>query len=310
MRVYSYLSDIYGTGPCCVVLGTFDGLHLAHRRLLERCLEVSKEQGLTPLVFTFANNPANVISGEDRVRSVCTVEQKAELIEAMGFEHMACIPFSKSFMENDPEHFVAEVLLGSIDMKHAVCGYDYRFCYHAEGTPEKLAELGEKYGFGLSVIPKMEIDGRVVSSTLLRSMIAQGDLAGFERYAGRPYAIEGYVRHGRGEGGPHGFPTMNLDPGAELQLPPRGVYASLCHMDGKEYRAVSNLGVKPTAGLFPENLETYVFGFSGDAYGKKISVELIELIRPEMKFSGLEELGAQVEKDKAAALRALEAKKL
>ena len=303
MKVFSYISDLYGAGPCCAVLGTFDGMHRAHRALLQKCLDISASEGLTPLVFTFCNVPANVVAGRAAVRSVSTVERKVETAEAMGFEHMVCIPFDRSFMEGSAESFARDVLKRGLGAEHVVCGYDYRFGYRAEGDAAMLAELGKKYGFRVSVMPRMEIEGHVVSSTYLRELISAGDLSGFERYAGYPYSLEGYVERGRGLGRGLGFPTANIALPGDLQLPPYGVYAARCSIEGEEGRfdAVADLGNKPSVGINPAGLEVNIFGIDKDLYGKKIIVELCRMLRAERKFEDLEQLKSQIASDARAA---------
>ena len=301
MKVFSYVSDLYGAGPSCAVLGTFDGMHRAHRALLSRCLEISKAEGLTPIVFTFTDIPANAVAGRLAAKSVCTVERKIEIAESMGFEYAVCVPFGRSFMEMSAEDFARGVIADGLGARHAVCGYDYRFGYRAEGDAAMLAEFGKRYGFGVTVIPRMEIDGVAVSSSRLRELIAAGDLAGFERFAGYPYSLGGYVERGRGLGHGLGFPTANIPLPEELQLPPYGVYASRVRIEGEEgvFGGVSNIGVKPSVGNFSAGLEVNIFGYSKELYGKKISVELVSMIRPEKKFGSLDELKAQIAADAA-----------
>ncbi len=298
MKVITYLEDAQEIiRNSCAALGNFDGVHRGHQELIKTCVEKAREKGLTPVVFTFLDHPMNAMSGRTVVKNIQTLEEKAESIEALGVEYMVAVPFTDDICKSSPEVFVRDILVSCLDIKEAVCGFNYSFGYKAEGSPEILRQLGEKYGFGVSVLDEFRIDGITVSSTYIRSLIDSGDMETYSKFTGRTYRIAGRVVQGRHFGRTMGFPTVNLSLSAEMALPKNGVYITRTLADGKLYASVTNVGNKPTVGIFDKNAETHIFGFDRDMYGRYVQVEFIKMLREEKKFDSFEQLSGQISRD-------------
>ena len=189
MKVFNYLSDIYDIGPVCLALGNFDGMHRGHRQLAEECVRIAKEKGLTPVLFSFRDHPANVISGQIRVRSISGLREKCRMAEELGFEYMINIRFTENIMRLSPENFLDNMLLRHMDVKACVCGFNYSFGAGASGSAQTLQELGAARGITVSVVPEYQMDGQTVSSTRIRHLIEDGDTAEAGRILGRPLRL-------------------------------------------------------------------------------------------------------------------------
>ena len=298
MIVYTTLLEAKeGIDSCAAALGNFDGVHKGHQALISACVSSAKEQGISSVVFTFLNHPLNEIAGKCVVRSIMTLKEKAEAVEALGADIMVAVPFNEEIRKSSPEEFVRSVLVDSLSAKQAFCGFNYSFGYKGEGDPARLTELGHKYGFAVSVMDEFDIDGKAVSSTRIRESLAAGDVESFEKLSGRRYCISGKVIPGEHFGRKMGFPTVNLSLNHDMALPANGVYITYIYVNGDQFRSVTNVGNKPSVGMFAKNAETHIFDFSGDLYGEDIKVEFVKMMRPEMKFGSLDDLSRQIEKD-------------
>ena len=298
MKVLTWLDDASAiVGDSVVALGNFDGLHKGHQELIKETVKIAGQKGLSALVFTFRNHPANEIAGKTVVKNIMDIHEKSIVAERLGVEYMVNIRFDKMIMKMEPEEFVKRVLVKNLHIRHAVCGFNYNFGYKGMGNPALLAEYGKKYGFDVTVVPEYAIDGQTVSSTYIRELISDGNMKRYEQFTGRTYKIGGYVMHGQHFGRTMGFPTANLNLSQDMVLPVNGVYVTNIIIDGKKYHSVTNVGNKPTVGEFDKNAETHIFDYNGDIYGKRVIVEFIDILRPEKKFDSQEELAAQIDRD-------------
>lgn len=298
MKIISYLDDAEQfIKESVVALGNFDGIHKGHQQLIKTAVELAKQKNISSVVFTFANHPMNVLKGKTVVKNVIDLNEKAQVLEEMGVDFMVNINFTNTVMKSSPEIFVKKFLVKNLHMKHAVCGFNYNFGYKAEGTPVLLEELGKEYGYEVTIIPELKVDGLTVSSTRIRQLIAEGDMKEYFECVGRRYRIEGKVVEGKKIGRTIGFPTINLCLSEDFALPLNGVYVTKTYVNNVEYKSVTNVGVKPTIGLFQKNAETHIFDFEGDLYGQNVIVEFVALTRPEMVFNNIDELKAQITKD-------------
>ena len=288
-------------GPSVVALGNFDGVHKGHQALIQECVRIAREKELTSVVFTFINHPINEITGEYRVKSIMTLQEKIDAVEALGADVVVAIPFEDKVRTSSPEKFAQEILVGDLHARHAVCGYNYSFGYKGAGDPNMLMNFGLSFGFDVTVMDEFDIDRRPVSSTLIRQKISEGDMEAFEKLTGRRYAISGKVVQGEHLGRAMGFPTVNLSLNNNMALPMNGVYITNIFVNNLKYHSVTNVGNKPSVGQFSKNAETHIFDFSDDLYGKNIRVEFIKLMRPEIKFDSIEALSAQIDSDCIAA---------
>ena len=273
MKIFESLDDIKQIDETVVALGNFDGVHMGHQQIITRTVRSAKAVGLASAVFTFSNHPSTVLGRGEPVKNILYAEEKNRIIEEMGVDYLINIPFTKEILTMAPERFIKEILVDRLRIREAYCGFNYSFGYKASGTPEVLMHEGLKHGFGLHVQEPYKIDDIVVSSTYIRQLISEGRMEEATRFLGRMYDIGGEVIMGNKLGRTIGFPTMNLVIDETMITPPNGVYITFCTFDGKRYPAVTNVGNKPTIGEYAKNIETHVFNFDGDTYGKHIDVE-------------------------------------
>lgn len=297
MRIYRKQSELNGLKPAAIALGNFDGVHKGHQRLIGACIESARSTGLASAVFTFSNHPSNVIAGKTVIKNIITFEEKANILEKLGIECLYSFEFDQAIRMSSPDTFCRHLLFDTLKMKEAFCGFNYHFGYKAQGDPEILKQIGLELGYGVSVLSPVEIDGEVVSSTLIRKAVDAGDLERYRSFTGRRYAMYGHVVEGRRFGRTLGFPTINLALDPSMVLPPNGVYLTRTVVEGNIHESITNVGQKPTVGLFAKNAETHIFDFDRDIYGLDVRVEFIEMLREEESFPSVEALTDQIEKD-------------
>lgn len=285
----------FHTTGTAIALGKFDGVHVGHQLLING-LKKERLTGRKALVFTFGESPMSVLSDSIK-KSIYTTDEKAYYFEQLGVDILLEYPFTKEFASCSPEEFIEECLVKQLGVASVYVGEDFRFGKDRSGNVELLKLLGKEYGFDVYALPKKERHGNVVSSTLIRDMLnTQFHVA--NELLGNPYFVYGEVVHGNHLGRTIGFPTMNQRISEQKLTPAFGVYASRVFINGAYYNAISNLGRKPTIeGEHTVGLETYILDFEGDLYGEKIQVELLFFIRPEEKFSDVDALKAQIQKD-------------
>lgn len=275
-------------GELAAALGSFDGLHLGHRQVIGNTLSAP---GLRPAVITFQQNPS-VSLQKKPVPLLTTNEQKLALLKEMGVEVVYLLPFDR-IRDMEPEDFV-EALYRVCRVRALSCGFNFRFGKNGRGDAGLLKELCREKGMELSVTPPVSVAGETVSSTRIRACLEQGDVQQAGQLLGRPFGYDFEVTHGRQLGRTWGTPTINQPFPAGYVLPRFGVYASLVEVEGQKYYGVTNIGVKPTVGSDCALSETWIPEFSGDLYGKKVPVELLDFIRPERKFDSLDQLKNEI----------------
>lgn len=297
MIIFNSLDDIKDIKDTVVALGNFDGVHKGHQIIISRMVKSAEAGGFKSAVFTFANHPKNVMAGETVVKNILYSEEKAQIIESLGVDYLFNIPYTDDIRTMSPEDFIDKLLLEKFKMKEAYCGFNYHFGYKAAGNPEMLMKEGLKKGFGIHVQEPVIIDGNVVSSTFIRDLIEKGNVGDIRKYMGRPYSIGGEVVVGNKLGRTIGFPTSNIMIDEDMVTPPNGVYTTFCTYNGVRYPSITNVGVKPTIGEYKKNVETHIFNFDKELYGKDIRVEFIEKTRDERKFENVEALSKQITDD-------------
>lgn len=285
----------FHTEGTAIALGKFDGIHVGHQMLIDGLLK-EKEQGKQALVFTFGQAPNEVLFGGVR-KSIYTTEEKAFYFEKLGVDILLEYPFTKEFASCPPEEFVTECLVKQLGVSSIYVGEDFHFGRGRSGNVGLLKLMGAEYGFEVHAIPKKTLHGKVVSSTLIRDMIETKFYISNE-LLGNPYFIYGEVIHGNHLGRTIGYPTINQAIPEDKLIPALGVYSSRVWIDGVAYDGISNLGKKPTIhGTHQIGLETYILDFKEDVYHQKLQTELLCYIRPEEKFSNVEELTKQIKND-------------
>ena len=289
--------------PCVIALGFFDGVHIGHGALLRRTVERAGQLGIKPAVVTFDRPPKEVVTGQP-VALINSPQERQDLIRRLyGIEQVIFAPFDEKMMTMPWHDFITEVLVKQYGAVHLVAGHDYHFGHKNQGDPEKLQQKCAELGLGCDIIPKVELHGATVSSTLIRALIEQGDVAQAAAYLGHPHTMRQQVQHGKRLGRTIGIPTINLAVPDHVLTPQRGVYVSrVCLESGKSYPGVTNVGVRPTvsrSGIV--SVETFLLGFDGDLYGQTVRLEFFRRLREERPFDSLEALKNQIQNDVAAS---------
>lgn len=303
MEIITGTTDFYLTIETAAAIGKFDGVHIGHRRLLEEFL-CRKGQGLASCIFTFDPAPA-VFFGRSDGKELTTRDEKRLLFERMGVDILIEFPLTAETASMPPRVFAEEILAKRMNTRFLAAGKDLSFGAGGAGNAGLLESLGPELGFTVKIIDKVCLDGREVSSSYVRSKVEEGDMGLVERLTGAAYSVTGRVVQGRRLGRLLGFPTANLLPERNKLLPPAGVYYSGVRHGGRIYRAISNVGCRPTVTEDKTmGIESFLYDFQGELYGEQIQVLLYEFRRPERRFDSLEALKEQLEQDIAAgALR-------
>lgn len=279
-----------------VTLGKFDGIHLGHQQLIDLVISY-KKQGLTAVMFSFLLHPGNLFSDKE-FELIYTEEEKLAKLSRCGIDVLVSYPFTKETRSMDPEDFIKEILIDRLDAKVIVVGNDFRFGLNRRGDVNLLKEQAEIYDYKVIACEKKTWKKEIISSSAIRKALMEGNMEAVNAMLGQPYTIRGEVVAGRKIGRTLGMPTTNLIPPTVKLLPPCGVYASKTLIDGVYLPGVTNIGYKPTVGEEEYiGVETFIFDYNNDLYGKMIEVELFDYIRPEEKFGSLEELTQKMQED-------------
>lgn len=281
-----------------VALGKFEGLHKGHQLLLNELYRLQTEKGYTSVMFTFDRPPKLVTRGK-RERSIYTKAERCYKLKKTPLNVLIEYPFTKEFSQLSPEQFVKNILVDQLNVKVIVVGFDFCFGYKRSGNVEVLQQLSSKYGYELIVIPACIIHGQKAGSSQIRKYMQEGNLDEVNAFLDKPYSVISEVVHGNAIGRTLiGLPTANLYPDPHKMLPPNGVYVTRIYHQEKEYYGITNIGTKPTVDDYKVvGIETFIFDFDQSIYGDTIEVEFLHYKRPEMKFSSLEELAAQMKAD-------------
>ncbi|MCC5464437.1 bifunctional riboflavin kinase/FAD synthetase [Pelosinus baikalensis] len=301
MEVLNQMTTLKDQYPrITVALGTFDGVHIGHQKVISRSVESAKQLDGTSVVFTFSNHPLSIIAPERCPLQIITQDDKVELIEKLGVNILLNIPFTAEFLKLSASQFI-RLLLDQLNPKHILIGPNYFFGYKRCGTPELLQKSGLQYGFTTEINPTVYVDDVMVSSTLIRQMITAGQVDQAATLLGRPVTLKGRVIHGAKRGRLLGYPTINLGIASGLAVPQNGVYAVELIIQDDQYNGIANVGTNPTFHDIGRRIEVHILDFSGDLYGEAVTVRFLNHIRNEQTFSNSEELKSQIAKDIVAA---------
>src|SRR5271165_2820059 len=285
-----------------IAIGNYDGIHLGHQRVLAFAMTRAKDSGAVSTALTFEPPPLKVLRPESAPLRISTNQQRLEWFDALGIEAAVVLPFTPELASLSPEDFVDEILVRQLQVRAIVVGDNFHFGHRQAGDVKFLRELGMRYGFEVVVHTPVALDGQIVSSTLIRKEIAEGDVTHASRLLGRPFVLTGEVVAGSGTGRKFTFPTLNLRPEQEL-LPAKGVYITRTVLEGEpsSHRSVTNIGVRPTFNGSGVTVETHLLDYSGNFSPKWIEIRFWKRLREERKFAGPEELREQIAKDIATA---------
>lgn len=279
-----------------IALGFFDGVHLGHGALLRRAAEEAALRGCTPAVFTFDRPPKEVVTGVP-CPLINSPEDRRDLVRRLyRIQDVLMVPFDREMMTTPWDDFIVRILVGRYHAVHLVAGHDHHFGHRNQGTPELLAQKCAQLGLGCDIIPKVEQEGITVSSTYIRTLVAQGEIERANEFLGHPYTLSDRVSHGKKLGTILGFPTVNLKLKEHVLSPAKGVYATKVILEnGDVHLAVTNVGTRPTVDDGDQlTIEGFILDFHGDLYGQKIQMEFYKYLREERKFPSFEALTAEV----------------
>lgn len=298
MQIMEQTTGFQLAGRSAVAIGKFDGVHLGHQALLHKIIE-QKRRGLLATVFTFDTSAAAFFGGEEK--ELTTRCEKRRIFERMGVDLLIEFPLNAETAATEPEEFVRRYLAKQMKTAYICAGPDLSFGRMGVGNYALLEKCADEYGYEVELIDKVMVDQEVVSSTRVREAVRLGRMEDATRMLGAPYSVTGFVEHGKKLGRTIGMPTANLIPEEDKLLPPNGVYYAKVLTDNAVYGGISNVGCKPTVSDgMAMGVETYLYDFAGDLYGREISVQLLAFRRPEMKFDNVESLRVQVMQDIAA----------
>lgn len=303
MIIYKGLDDVLPLPNAVVTSGTFDGVHRGHQTILTRLAEVAQASGGESVLITYWPHPRTVVSNDSQnLKLLTTLDEKIELLDQAGVDHLIVIPFTRSFSELTSEEYVRQILIEKIGTKKLVIGYDHRFGRDREGGFDYIQAHQSEYGFEVEEIPRQDVEAVGVSSSKIRAALNEGNVHTANLFLGRPYSLTGTIVKGRQLGRTIGFPTANMqvDDPSKL-IPANGVYAVSVEYAGQTLGGMLNIGFRPTVAGTNQTIETYIFDFDKDIYGEHMTLRFTEFLRPEQKFEGLPALVAQLKRDEEAA---------
>ncbi len=309
MKVYRSIQDLPKIKNAIVTQGTFDGVHAAHKVIINRLKELAIQNEGETVVITFDPHPRLVLFPDDQsLKLLHTLDEKIDALDKSGIDHLVIIPFTKEFSKLTSLQFIRDIIVNQIGTKILVIGYNHRFGNNREGSFEHLKKYSPLYGFDIVEISEQEVDEVAVSSTRIRKALLSGDIITANKYLGKKYALQGTVLHGKKLGRTIGFPTANIHVSDKNKLIPNdGVYAVYVIVNNKKYRGMLNSGYRPTVDGVNYSIEVHLFDFNEDIYNQFITIEYVDKLRDEIKFMNLDSLRNQLEKDKLRATQILAA---
>lgn len=307
MKIYEGIEHFGQVINPVVTSGTFDGVHLGHQKILKRIRNIADEIRGETVLITFWPHPRLVLyPDEHNLRLLTTFEEKAKLLREFGIDHLLTIPFTKEFASLSSAEFIQQILIDTIKTRKLVIGYDHRFGKNREGSFEYLKDNIHRFGFELEEISREDVDNVGISSTKIRKALEEGKVEVANEYLGRDYELNGIIIKGQQLGRSIGFPTANVHIPHDYKLIPcDGAYAVTASVEGEIHQGMLNIGNRPTVNGSSQTIEVHLFDFEGDLYDKRITVQLKAYLRPEVRFSGLDELKSQLQKDRNLAMQLL-----
>jgi len=307
MKIYHNINEFKAVKNAVVTIGTFDGVHLGHRKIIERLKELADECGGETVILTFFPHPRMILNPEDEsLKLINTIHEKAALLEQLGIDHLIITPFSRDFSNQSPEAYIRDVLVNTIGTKKIVIGYDHRFGKDRAGNFDDLLKLSTTYGYDVVEIPEQDINDVAVSSTLIREALLNGAIELANNFLGYPFFITGKVGRGDQIGRTIGYPTANIMIEESYKLiPDDGIFSAKVIVRGVSHKGMAYIGSRPTINGITRNIEVNIFDFDTEIYGEEISMQFFNYVRGDVKFDGLEGLKIQLAKDRDDVLALL-----
>lgn len=297
MKVINNIKDIDVNSEAVLALGTFDGIHIAHKHVIEFAVKIAKKNNLLSVVYTFSNHPKEMNEGVVTPKRLLHPDKKIEIIKSLGVDILIMVPFDKEQINIEAEYFLKEIIVKKIKAKHIIVGYDFRFGRNANGCTNMLKEYSTELDYAIDVISPIKSEGLIISSTMIRTFLLNGNVEAANALLGRKYSITGTVVIGKQLGRKLGFPTINLNTSCEMSVLKSGVYVTNTIVNKTNYLSISNVGFNPTFNQKNFVVETHIFDFSGDLYGLEVEIVFEKYIREEKKFDFIENLVAQISSD-------------
>lgn len=304
LKIYHHLSDFKKLNNAVATIGTFDGVHFGHRKIISRLVETARATGGETVILTFFPHPRLIIDPENQdLKMINTIREKAAILESLGVDHLIITPFTRDFSNLSPDEYINEVLVDTIGIKHIIVGYDHRFGKDRKGCMEDLIQAGKIKGFDVEEIPEQDIHDVAVSSTQIRKALLSGDVELAATYLGYYFSLHGRVIKGDKIGRTIGFPTANLFVEESYKLiPADGIYAVTVDLNGDTFKGMAYIGQRPTINGMTRNIEVNIFDFNQEIYGQDITMTFMAFLRHDVKFTGLEALKLQLQQDKEDTL--------
>ena len=307
MKIYTDLSNHTSINKTFVTIGTFDGVHVGHQKVLSNLVQSAKKNNASSVLLTFFPHPRMVLQINASIKLINTIDERIKLLEKTGLDALVIHEFTEDFAEKTALDFVKNVLVNNLKISNLIIGYDHRFGKDREGNFEQLTAFGEKFGFKVSKIPKQEIDHIAISSTKIREAIELGNIEEANRYLGYYFMLTGEVVKGKNLGEKIGFPTANLFIEETYKLLPKtGSYIVKSEMENQTVYGMMNIGYNPTVKGINQTIEIHFFDFHKDLYGKSIQIDVLKFLREEQKFDSVEDLKNQLLKDKQNSIKIIQ----
>lgn len=306
MKVYYSIDDLPVFGKAVVTIGTFDGVHRGHQQILGQLKQEAARIGGETVIVTFHPHPRKVVAQDQPIYLINTIEEKIELLDRMGIDHLVVVPFTAAFSQQSPEDYIETFLVRKFHPHTIIIGYDHRFGQGRKGDYKLLEAFSPKFGYRLLEIPAQVINENTVSSTLIRDAVLKGDVTAANALLGYDFFFEGLVVDGKKLGRELGYPTANLEmENPEKLIPGNGIYVVQVSHDLQVYGGMMSIGVRPTIGITERTVEVNIFEFDKEIYGERLKVYVKKYLREEMKFKDLEELKVKLAGDKKNSLEFL-----
>ncbi|EFS96484.1 riboflavin biosynthesis protein RibF [Capnocytophaga ochracea F0287] len=306
MREITDITTFTTQQPTVLTIGTFDGVHLGHQKIIERVVTTARQEGLLATIFTFFPHPRMVVQHDKSLKLIHTLEEKKQLLQQLGVDLLVVQPFNEAFAQLTAEEFVSTILVQHLNVKKVIIGYDHRFGRNRTANISDMRLFGEKYGFAVEEISVQEVDEVSVSSTKIREALNKGDVITAEHYLGTPYSLTGTVVHGLKLGRTLGYPTANIQVTEDYKLIPKdGVYAVYSYIGARKVYGMMSIGKNPTIEGKGASIEVYFFDFNGDLYDRELTIYFVKYLREERKFSSVALLKKQLRDDETTARKAI-----
>jgi riboflavin kinase/FMN adenylyltransferase len=312
MKIYSHIDEFKQIKNAVLTIGTFDGVHIGHQKIISRLKEVAHQKGGETVILTFFPHPRMILHPDDlNIKLITTMDEKAELLENLGIDHLIITPFTRDFSNLNPQKYIEDILVEKIGTSHIIIGYDHRFGKDRSGGLEELQNHAIEFGYDVEEIPEQDIDDVAISSTKIRNALLSGDVKTAENFLGYPFHLSGKIIKGDQIGRTIGFPTANLFVEESYKLiPGDGIFAvSVDFKSGKlentSAKGMAYIGHRPTINGMSRNIEVNIFDFNHDIYGETIRLNFLKYLRADQKFNSLDELKEQLTRDELGARGAM-----